>query len=85
MTEAMGGLIQMTAHMCVTAKAQSMITWGCVLAAVCALLALCAALSKKQDLKLRYVALFLAIATISINIIGDTLRDVLDPKSSREK
>lgn len=63
MTEAMGGLIQMTAHMCVTAKAQSMITWGCVLAAVCAVLALCAALSKKQDLKLRYVALFLAIAS----------------------
>lgn len=32
-----------------------------------------------------FPALFLAIATISINIIGDTLRDVLDPKSSREK
>lgn len=32
-----------------------------------------------------FPSLFLAIATISINIIGDTLRDVLDPKSSREK
>ena len=32
-----------------------------------------------------FPALFLAIATISINIIGDALRDVLDPKSSREK
>ena len=32
-----------------------------------------------------FPALFLAIATISINIIGDTLRDVLDPKSSQEK
>ena len=32
-----------------------------------------------------FPALFLSIATISINIIGDTLRDVLDPKSSREK
>ena len=32
-----------------------------------------------------FPALFLAIATICINIIGDTLRDVLDPKSSREK
>ena len=32
-----------------------------------------------------FPAIFLAIATISINIIGDTLRDVLDPKSSREK
>ncbi len=32
-----------------------------------------------------FPAIFLALATISINIIGDTLRDVLDPKSSREK
>ena len=32
-----------------------------------------------------FPALFLATATICINIIGDTLRDVLDPKSSREK
>ncbi len=32
-----------------------------------------------------FPAMFLAIATISINIIGDTLRDVLDPKSSQEK
>lgn len=32
-----------------------------------------------------FPAIFLAIATISINIIGDTLRDVLDPKSSTEK
>lgn len=32
-----------------------------------------------------FPALFLAIATICINIIGDTLRDVLDPKSSRDK
>lgn len=32
-----------------------------------------------------FPAVFLSIATISINIIGDTLRDVLDPKSSQEK
>ena len=32
-----------------------------------------------------FPALFLAMATICINIIGDTLRDVLDPKSTREK
>ena len=32
-----------------------------------------------------FPALFLAIATISINIIGDALRDILDPKSDREK
>ena len=32
-----------------------------------------------------FPAIFLAIATISINIIGDTMRDVLDPKSSQER
>ncbi len=32
-----------------------------------------------------FPSVFLAIATISINIIGDTLRDVMDPKSSAEK
>ncbi len=32
-----------------------------------------------------FPALFLAIATISINIIGDTLRDVMDPKSTQDK
>lgn len=32
-----------------------------------------------------FPAIALSIATISINIIGDTLRDVLDPKSSRDK
>ncbi len=32
-----------------------------------------------------FPAIFLSIATICINIIGDTLRDVLDPKSSRDK
>ena len=32
-----------------------------------------------------FPAIFLSIATISINVIGDTLRDVLDPKSSQEK
>ena len=32
-----------------------------------------------------FPALFLGIATICINIIGDVLRDVLDPKSSAER
>ncbi|MGM9680456.1 MAG: ABC transporter permease subunit [Eubacteriales bacterium] len=32
-----------------------------------------------------FPAIFLSIATISINIIGDALRDVLDPKSNQEK
>ena len=30
-----------------------------------------------------FPALFLAVTTICINIIGDTLRDVMDPKSSQ--
>lgn len=32
-----------------------------------------------------FPSIALSLATISINVIGDTLRDVLDPKSSREK
>lgn len=32
-----------------------------------------------------FPAIFLSIATISINIIGDALRDILDPKSNQEK
>lgn len=32
-----------------------------------------------------FPALFLLVTTIAINIIGDTLRDVLDPKSSSER
>ena len=32
-----------------------------------------------------FTALFLAITTICINIVGDTLRDVMDPKSNRER
>ncbi len=32
-----------------------------------------------------FPALFLGIATICINVLGDTLRDVMDPKSSSER
>ncbi len=32
-----------------------------------------------------FPSIFLALATISINVIGDTLRDVLDPKSTLDK
>ena len=32
-----------------------------------------------------FPAIFLAVTTICINIIGDTLRDVMDPKSSSER
>ena len=75
MTEAMSGLIQMTAHTRVTARAQMMITSGCILAAVCVLLALGAALSKRQDNKPRYVALFLffALASAAMAVSGAQL------------
>ena len=32
-----------------------------------------------------FTALFLAVTCICINIVGDTLRDVMDPKSDRDK
>ena len=32
-----------------------------------------------------FTSMFLAATTICINIVGDTLRDVMDPKSSVEK
>ena len=32
-----------------------------------------------------FTAAFLAVTTICINIVGDALRDVMDPKSSVEK
>ena len=32
-----------------------------------------------------FTALFLAVTTICINIIGDALRDVMDPKSNAER
>ena len=32
-----------------------------------------------------FTSIFLAVTTICINIVGDTLRDVMDPKSSVDK
>ena len=32
-----------------------------------------------------FPALFLSLATISINVVGDSLRDALDPKSNTHK
>ena len=32
-----------------------------------------------------FPALFLSASTIAVNVIGDTLRDILDPKSEVEK
>lgn len=59
-----GGLIHMTAHMIRTQDAASLITGGLIIAAVCAILALCAALSKKDAHKWRWVAVFAGIALV---------------------
>ena len=66
----MGGLIQMTAHSVVTSEARAMIVWGCVLAAVCAALAVAAALSRKRRHRWRYVAFFAALAVAGAIVAG---------------
>lgn len=70
MNETMGGLIQMTAHSVVTSEARAMIVWGCVLAAVCAVLAVAAALSRKRRHRWRYVAFFAALAVAGAIVAG---------------
>lgn len=64
MTEQASGLIHMTAHMIRTADAARLITAGIIIAVVCAILALCAAIGKKSEHKWRYVAGFAAIALV---------------------
>lgn len=61
-TELTGGLIQMTAHMEVTAAARGWMIAGAILLALFGFLALCAALSRQREHKRRYVLAFLAIA-----------------------
>lgn len=62
--EITGGLIQMTAHMEVTAAARGMMMAGIVAAALFAFLAICAALSRDKEHKRRYVLAFLALALL---------------------
>ena len=69
MTELTGGLIQMTAHMETTAAALGWMTVGAIVAAVFAFLAVCAAMSRKKDHKLRYVLAFLAFALIGAGML----------------
>ena len=47
-----------------------MIVWGCVLAAVCAVLAVAAALSRKRRHRWRYVAFFAALAVAGAIVAG---------------
>lgn len=64
MTEPTGGLIHMTAHLFRTAEALGMMSAGIIIACLCALLTLCAALSRKSEHKWRYVAVFAALALL---------------------
>ena len=68
--EMSGGLIQMTAHMVRTGDARTMITLGIIAAAVFAILALCAALSREKRHKWRWVAAFAALALAGAILAG---------------
>ena len=64
MIEPTGGLIHMTAHLVRTDAALGMIRAGVIIAAVCAFLALCAALSRQSEHRWRWVAAFAALALV---------------------
>lgn len=64
MTEPTGGLIHMTAHLVRTGDALALIRAGVIIAAVCAFLALCAALSTQSEHRWRWVAAFVALALV---------------------
>ena len=66
--EISGGLIQMTAHMEVTAEARALITSGVILAAVFAFLAICAAISRRREHRRRYVLAFAAFALLGVGL-----------------
>ena len=68
MTEPIGGLIHMTAHLVRTESAMGLIRAGVAIAAVCLFLALCAAASRNSEHKWRYVAAFAALAIIGTGI-----------------
>lgn len=68
-TEITGGLIQMNAHMEVTAGAHALIVAGAVIAALFAFLALCAAVSQKTEHKRRYVTAFLIVALLGLALL----------------
>lgn len=63
-TEMSGGLIQMTAHMVRTGEARGWMIAGAIVAGLFGFLAICAAVSRKQEHKRRYVLAFLAFALL---------------------
>lgn len=69
MTELSGGLIQMTAHMEVTAGALRLMIAGAIVAVLFAFLAICAAMSRKKEHKRRYVLAFAAFALLGVGMV----------------
>lgn len=68
--EVSGGLIQMTAKAVRTGDARTMITLGIILAAVGAILTLCAVFSRQKRHKWRWVAAFAALALAGAILVG---------------
>ena len=69
MTELSGGLIQMTAHMEVTAGARGMMIAGAVVGVLFTWLTLAAAFSGKTEHKRRYVLAFAAFALLGFGLL----------------
>ena len=69
MTELTGGLIQMTAHLETTAAARGWMAAGAIVAALFAILAACAAMSRMKEHKRRYVLAFLAFALLGVGML----------------
>lgn len=64
--EISGGLIQMTAHMVRRPDARAMMVFGLIIAAVCAVIALCTMLGRNRDHRWRYVMAFAALALAGV-------------------
>lgn len=62
----MSGLIQMTVHTVTQPWARGLIVLGLIMAALCALLAICAGLSKEKEQWTRAMVLFAAIALAGV-------------------
>lgn len=60
------GLIQMNAHMVVTAEAHAMMIVGVAIAGICILLAVLSAISKQKKHKGKYIAAFAALAMVGV-------------------
>lgn len=69
MTELTGGLIQMTAHMEVTAGARVMMIAGAAVAVLFALQTIVVAVSQKQEHKWRYVLIFAAFTALGFGLL----------------